>query len=64
MLYICWPFIYNLTFFKDMQWVQMAVLFVNDRERSVIGELWLAKLPNIRGRSRTQMLTEGTAVCY
>jgi len=29
-------------------------------ERSVIGELWLAKLPNVRGRSLTQMLTERT----
>jgi len=32
----------------------------NDRERSLIGELWLAKLSNVCGRSRTQMLTERT----
>jgi len=31
------------------------------RERSAIGELWLAKLPNDRGRSRTQMLNKRTA---
>ena len=31
------------------------------RERSVIGELWMAKLPDVRGRSRKQMLTERTA---
>jgi len=41
--------------------VQLAVLFANDCKRSVIGELWLVKLPNDRGRSRTQMLTERTA---
>ena len=30
-------------------------------DRSLNGELWLAKLPNVRGHSRTQMLTERTA---
>ena len=46
----------------NKQWVQWAILFANDRERKVIGELWLAKLPNVRGCSLTQMLTERTAV--
>jgi len=44
-----------------MPCVQKAVLLANDRERSVIGEFLLAKLPNVRGRSRTQMLTKRTA---
>jgi len=42
--------------------VSSVSCFVHDRKRSVIGELWLAELPNVRGRSRTQMLTEQTSV--
>jgi len=33
-------------------------------KNSEIGELWLAKLPNVRGRSRTQMLIERTVDVY
>jgi len=48
----------------DQQWVQLAGLLANDRECSVIGDLWLAKLPNVRGRLLTQMLTERMAECF
>ena len=50
-----------------LQFVQKAVLFANVRKGFSLGELWLAKVlvysklsPNVRGRSRTQMLTKRT----